>query len=134
MIYNPSNGVIAFIMRWPILGGLIAGIGAINTEGWLAAVLAFVAGSVAGAFGLSKLFKDQICDCEKDGYFKPEGSKLEWIVEYNPESGAERPWDVYTMFAGIEATKQHYASYATEENALKKIEVLKEMASKVTKK
>jgi hypothetical protein len=133
-MYNPSNGFVAIIMRWPIIGGVVAGFAAINTEGWLATAAAFVAGSVVGAFGLSKLFKDQICDCEKDGYFKLGDPIIEWIVEYNPDTGSERPWDVYSMFAGLEQTKQHYASYASEDAALKKVEKLKEKFSEIKQK
>lgn len=133
-MYNPSNGLVNAMMRWPVLGGVVAGVTAISTDGIIASIASFVAGSVLGAYGLTKLFNDQICDCEEKGYMKLDGPKIEWIVEYSPETGSDRPWDVYTMFAGLESTKQHYASYATEENAMKKIEVLKEMASKVTKK
>lgn len=133
-MYNPSNGFVSVIMRWPIIGGIVAGVTAINTEGWLATGAAFVAGSVAGAFGLSKLFKNQICDCEKDGFIKLGDSIIEWVVEYNPETGTERPWDVYSMYAGLEQTKQHYASYATEKAALKKIEKMKEMLSSIKEK
>lgn len=133
-MYNPSNGFVAIIMRWPIIGGIAAGFTAMNTEGWLATAMAFVAGAVAGAFGLSKLFKNQICDCEKDGYVKLGDSVIEWVVEFNPETGSERPWDVYSMFAGLEQTKQHYASYSTEESAMKKIEKLKETFSKIKEK
>ena len=133
-MYNPSNGFVAIIMRWPIIGGLVAGFTAISTEGWLALVAAFVAGAVVGAYALSKFFKRHVCDCEKDGYIKPSGSAIEWIVEHNPDTGAERPWDVYSMYAGIEQTKQHYASYATEKSALKKIEKLTEMLKDIKEK
>ena len=126
-MYNPSNGLVAIIMRWPIIGGIIAGIAAMNTNGWLALIFAFIAGAVVGAYILWKFFKARFCDCEKDGYIKPSGSAIEWIVEHNPETGTERPWDVYSMYGGIEQTKQHYASYATEKSALKKIEKLTEM-------
>lgn len=134
IMYNPSNGLVNAMMRWPALGGVVAGVTALSTDGIVATAASFVAGTVAGTYGVTKLFNDQICNCEDKGYMKLGDAKIEWIVEYSPETGAERPWDVYTMFAGIEATKQHYASYSTEEHARSKIEKLKEAVSKVTKK
>ena len=130
-MYNPSTGFLNAMMRWPILGGIVAGITAISTDGIVAVAASFVAGSIAGTYGLTKLFNDQICDCEEKGYFKFDGPKIDWIVEYNPESGDKRPWDVYSIFAGLEETKQHFASYATEDNALSRIEELKEKATKI---
>ena len=133
-MYNPSTGIINAMMRWPVLGGVVAGITAISADGVIAAGASFVAGSIAGAYGLTKFFNDEICNCEEKGYVKFDGPKIDWIVEYNPESGTKRPWEVYSMFAGIEETKQHFASYATEEHALDRIEELKEKVSKVTEK
>ena len=126
-MYNPSNGFVNLLMRWPLLGSAAAGIAAINTDGVASITASFVAGGLAGVYGLTKVkpVKEHICDCEDDGYIKLSDTKVEWIVEYNPESGAKRPWEVYSMFAGIEATKQHFASYATEEHALGRIKELK---------
>lgn len=126
-MYNPSSGFINALMRWPLIGGGIAAVSAVATDGAVAVASSFVAGSIVGAYGLTKLFKEQVCDCEKDGYMKIGEPKIDWIIEYSPETGNKRPWDVYSMFAGLEYTKQHYASYSTEEHALKKIEVLKKM-------
>lgn len=124
-MYNPSSGFINTLMRWPLIGGAIAGVSAATTDGPTAIASSFVAGGIIGGYALSKLFKQQVCDCEEDGYVKLSDAKLEWIVEYNPETGEKRPYDVYSMFGGLEFTKQHYASYTTEENALNKIEILK---------
>lgn len=129
-MYSPSHGVMNAVMRWPVLGGLAAGGAALSLDGLPAAAASFVAGSVLGAFGLTKAFNEQICKCEEKGYTKLAGPKIEWIIEYNVDSGAKRPWEVYSMFAGLESTKQHYASYATEEHALDKIKALKDMVSK----
>jgi hypothetical protein len=123
-MYNiASNGLVATIMRWPILGGIISGITAINTTGWISSIAIFIAGSTIGAYALSKYFKNMLCDCENYDFV----DKISWVVEHSPETGAERPWDVYSMFAGNESTKQHYASYATEESALNKIAKLKDI-------
>ena len=131
-MYNPSNGFVNVLMRWPLVGSAAAGIAAINTDGVASIAASFVAGGLAGVYGLMKVkpVKDHICDCEDDGYMKLSDAKLEWIVEFNPETGEKRPWDVYTMFGGLEFTKQHYASYATEENALNKIKQLRDNIKK----
>jgi hypothetical protein len=112
-------------MRWPLLGGAIAGFSAISTDGIASITSTFIAGSIIGGYGLTKLLKKQICNCEDDGYMKLSDTKVEWIVEYDAESGSKRPWEVYSMFGGLQFTKQHYASYSTEEHALNKIEILK---------
>ena len=133
-MYAPTNTVINTIMRWPALAAVIPTVAAVASTGLAQTAAAAVAGAVVGAVGVAKLFNDQICDCEEKGYTKLDGPKVEWIVEYDPNSGKDRPWDVYSMFAGLEHTKQHYASYSTEEHAKSKIEILKDLAEKVTKK
>lgn len=122
-MYNPINnlGVNAF-MRWPVIGLPIASVIGLLSNSIIGAVLAWIASVALGVYAVNKAFKEQLCDCEGEAIKKGWGllPKVNWIIEYSPETGAKKPWDLYSMFGDDEATKQHYASYATEESALAK--------------
>ena len=133
-MYAPSNTVINTLLRWPLLAAAGAAIAAVSTTGVLSTIAAIVLGSIVGALGLTKVFNDQLCDCESKGYKKFSGARIDWIVEFDNETGNERPWKVYSIFAGLDYTKQHYASYSTEISAQTRIEELRELAGKVQQK
>ena len=133
-MYAPSNTVINTLLRWPLLAAAGAAIAAVSTTGILSTIAAIVLGSIVGALGLTKVFNDQLCDCEGKGYKKFSGARIDWIVEFDNETGNERPWKVYSIFAGLDYTKQHYASYSTEISAQTRIEELRELAGKVQQK
>ena len=84
--------------------------------------VAWVASVALGVYATNKIFKEKLCDCEGEAMKKGWGliPKMTWVVEYSPETGSVKPWDLYSMFGDDESTKQHYASYTTEENALAK--------------
>lgn len=94
--------------------------------------VAWVASVALGAYGATKMFNEQLCDCE--GHARRAGlagiPKLNWVVEYHPESGKDRPWELYSMIGDDEDTKQHYASYKTEEHALARKTVLEGVTDK----
>lgn len=133
-MYAPTNTVINTFMRWPALAGLGSVIAAMGTSGLVHDAAVAVAGAAVGALGVTKLFNDQVCDCEGKGYSKLSGPKIDWIIEYDDSTGKSRPWEIYSIFGGLEYTKQHYASYSTEEHAKTKLELLKKLAEKVAKK
>lgn len=131
-MYNPINnlGANAF-MRWPVAALPFASIIGLLSNSVIGAVLAWVASVILGTYAATKFFKDEICDCEEEVMKKGWGPlpKLKWVIEHNPESGAKKPWELYSMMGDNESTKQHYASYTTEENALAKKELLESMTS-----
>ena len=72
------------------------------------------------------MFSEHFCDCDKK--LVENGLSLvptvKWVIEHNPESGSKRPWELYSMFGDDEDTKQHYASYSSEEHALERKKTL----------
>jgi hypothetical protein len=132
-MYAPSNSLVNAVMRWPVLAAVVPTVVAIGSSGLVQDAAIAVAGAVTGALGAAKLFKNQICDCEGEGYTKLPESKLDWIIEYDDTHGNERPWKLFSMFGGLEYTKQHYASYSTKDHAEAKIEILKDLVGKPDK-
>jgi hypothetical protein len=126
-MYNPMNnlGVNAF-MRWPVLSLPIAAVVGLFSNSIIGAAVAWVASVALATWVATKALKEQICDCEEEAKKKGWMSlpKVNWVIEHSPDSGREKPWELFSMFGDDESTKQHYASYSTEENALKRKEIL----------
>ena len=127
-MYAPTNTVINTIMRWPVLAAVGSAATALSTTGLVHDTATAIAGAVGGVIGATKLFHEQVCDCESKGYTKQSAPKIQWIIEYDASNGHDRPWKIFSMFGGIESTKQHYASYSTEEHAKSKIELLQKIS------
>lgn len=116
-MYNLGNSTLVnTLMRFPVLAAPLAALPLIDFSNPVAMAVGWVGASVGGAFGINhvtkkvmKKKKDDDCDCDCDD--------MEWTVEYNPDPGKGRPWDVYNTFRDF---KQHYASYSTKAKAEKK--------------
>jgi hypothetical protein len=126
-MYNPvSNVGIGAFMRWPIFTLPVATIAGLLSNSIFGIVLAWIASVALATWATTKVFKKQLCDCEgeakKNGWMNL--PKVNWVIEHSPEAGREKPWELFSMFGDDESTKQHYASYTTEENALRKKEIL----------
>lgn len=126
-MYNPMNnlGVNAF-MRWPVLALPLASVVGLFSNSLIGAGIAWVASVALGTWAATKVYKEQICDCEEEAKKKGWGSlpKVNWVIEHSPDSGGERPWELFSMYGDDESTKQHYASYASEANALRRKSIL----------
>jgi hypothetical protein len=133
-MYNPVNNTsVNAFMRWPVLALPIAAIVGLFSNSLLGAIIAWIASVALATWATHKAFKKQLCDCE--GEAKRKGwldslPKMKWVVEYSPETGEKRPWDLYSMFGDDESTKQHYASYSSEEAALQKKSLLEQLTTK----
>lgn len=133
-MYTPiSNIVVTTAMRWPSLGLAITTIGGLMADSGIGQGIAWIASVGLGSYLLASTQKKHFCDCEGEAIKKgmPLLPQVEWVVEYHPDSGSKRPWELYSMFGGDEDTKQHYASYSTEEHALERKEIL-EKATTIT--
>jgi hypothetical protein len=136
-MYNPINstGANAF-MRWPLIGLPVAAAIGLFSNSLIGAAVAWVASVALATWATHKVFKKQLCNCE--GEAKRKGwlgdlPKVKWVVEHSPESGGEKPWELFSMFGDDESTKQHYASYTTEERALKRKEFFEAATRNPTK-
>jgi len=133
-MYNPFNNVsVNAFMRWPTIALPFASIVGLLSNSILGAILAWLASVALRTWAATKYFKEQLCDCEEEAKRKGwlDGlPKMRWVVEYSPETGEKRPWDLYSMFGDDESTKQHYASYSTEEAALQKKTLLEQLTTK----
>lgn len=130
-MYAPSNSLVNILMRWPALAAVGSTIAAVGTTGLVHDVAVAITGAIGGVLTATKLFHKQVCDCEGKGYRKISSPKVDWIIEYEEDHGHERPWKVYSIFGGLDYTKQHYASYATEEAAQEKIDMLRGVVEKI---
>jgi hypothetical protein len=129
-MYTSSNNVMLnALMRWPFLASAMVALGGIFSGSFLGAALAWVVSVGLAAYGATRVFNKQLCDCEGHARRAGLGARpsLNWIVEYNPESGAQRPWELYSIVGDDENTKQHYASYSTQEHALARKAIMEEM-------
>lgn len=124
-MYTPvSNVVVNAAMRWPAFGLAAAMVIGYMSEDPVGRGIAWVASVALGTLTAARSFSDHFCDCEEAALkVRP---KVDWVIECNPESGSKRPWEIYSMFGGLESTKQHYASYSTEEHALARKKELEE--------
>lgn len=127
MMYNPINNLsVNIFMRWPLIALPTTSILGMLSGSFIGMVIAWIASVAFATWATTKVFKKQLCDCEGEAKKKGWASlpKVKWVVEHSPESGREKPWELFSMFGDDESTKQHYASYSTEENALRKKEIL----------
>ena len=121
IMYTPANNVaINALMRWPVISSALLAFGGILSDSFIGAAIAWVVSVGLGAYGATKIFNEQLCDCE--GHARKAGlsskPSMFWVIEYNPESGSARPWELYSIVGDDEHTKQHYASYSSEASAL----------------
>lgn len=134
-MYNPINnlGITAF-MRWPALALPITGLLGFFSGSLIGAAIAWIASVAIGVYATNKVFKKQLCDCEGEYTKKGWGllPKVNWFVEYSPETGSKKPWDLYSMFGDDVTTKQHYGSYGSEENALAKKTLMESITNNST--
>lgn len=122
-MYTPiSNVVVNAAMRWPSFGLVTAMVLGYMSEDPIGRGIAWIASVVLGTLIAARSFSDHFCDCEEAA--AAARPKVGWIVEYNAESGTKRPWEIYSVFGGMESTKQHYASYSSEEHAISRKEIL----------
>ena len=122
-MYTPiSNIVINAAMRWPSLGLAIFTIGGLLSDNIFGQVVAWFASVAFATFIATKTFGDELRECDEKAIKKGLAliPAVTWFVEYSPETGEKRPWDLYSMFGDDESTKVHYASYATEKAAMLK--------------
>ena len=122
-MYTPvSNVVVTAAMRWPALGLAFTTIIGLMADSFVGQSTAWVASAALGSYLMASVFSKHFCDCEAEEIKAGLGAvaKVSWVVEHHPDSGAARPWELYSMFGDDESTKQHYASYSTEEHALER--------------
>ena len=126
-MYTPiSNIVVNAAMRWPSLGLLLATVAAFFSDSMVGQGIAWVTSVAFATYIATKTFGDHLCECDEKAI--KQGLALipavSWVIEHNTESGSKRPWELFSMFGDDESTKQHYASYSTEEHAIARKEIL----------
>ena len=129
-MYTPINNIaVNTFMRWPALSSLAVTIGGMFSGTVIGLIAAWIASVGLGAYVATKVFNKQLCNCEEHNRkaglaAKP---KLRWVVEFDDTSNTQKPWELYSMLGDDEYTKQHYASYSTEEHALARKEIMENM-------
>lgn len=122
-MYTPiSNLVVNAAMRWPSFGLALVTLIGLFSNNIIGQVIAWIASVAFATYIAVKTFDDHLCECDEKAIKKGLAliPSVTWFVEYSPETGQKRPYDLYSMFGDDENTKVHYASYATEEAALLK--------------
>jgi hypothetical protein len=68
-------------------------------------------------YAVMEYYKEELsqrdCHC-------PEPDVISWVVEYDAETGSKRPYELHSVRNGDMSTKEYYASYSSEEKAMKK--------------
>lgn len=131
-MYNPFNNLgVNVMMRWPEIALPVVGAIGLISESVVGATVAWGASVALGSYAATKLMKESICDCEEEVMKKGWGPipKIQWFIEHDPDTGTKRPWELHSQRGDDESTKQYYASYSTEEHALKKKALMESMTS-----
>jgi len=117
-MYAPvSNAGISALMRWPVSTMTIVSVMGSITDSVPGMLVAWGTSVALCTYAVMEYYKEELsqrdCHC-------PEPDVISWVVEYDSETGAKRPYELHSVRNGDMSTKEYYASYSTEESAMKK--------------
>jgi len=122
-MYAPaSNAGISALMRWPVTSLTLASAIGTITNSVPGMLIAWGTSVALCTYAVMEYYKEEMCDCDEvaaqKGWQKP--PVISWIIEYDTETGTKRPYELHSVRNGDMSTKEYYASYSTEEQAMKK--------------
>jgi hypothetical protein len=117
-MYAPmSNAGVSAIMRWPVTTLSLASVIGTVTNSVPGMIIAWGTSVALCTYAAMEYYKEELsqqdCHC-------PEPDVISWVIEYDTETGSKRPYELHTVRNGDMSTKEYYASYSTEEKAMKK--------------
>ena len=117
-MYAPvSNAGISALMRWPVSTMTIVSVMGSITDSVPGMLVAWGTSVALCTYAVMEYYKEELsqrdCNC-------PEPDVISWVVEYDSETGTKRPYELHSVRNGDMSTKEYYASYSTEESAMKK--------------
>jgi hypothetical protein len=126
-MYTPiSNAGISALMRWPVATMSITSIIGTVTNSVPGMIAAWGASVALCTYAVMEYYKNEneVHDCDCDDVLSRDGWQkipvISWIIEYDEETGSKRPYELHSIRNDDMSTKEYYASYASEEQAMKK--------------
>lgn len=111
-------------MRWPVSTMTLVSVMGTITDSVPGMLVAWGTSVALCTYAAMEYYKNEVHDCDCDDVLSRDGWQkipvISWIVEYDEETGSKRPYELHSIRNGDMSTKEYYASYSSEEQAMKK--------------